>query len=237
MNILLWRFDDLCFSPTICNTAVVLEVHKNIARVLKKYDCKATFGVITQYNNCSFNDNKEYYRFVRYLNKKGHEIAAHGVCHEDWKFIKKKEIFSLVHRMRDDFNNMDLFPKTFIFPGLHTNWQALPVLRKFEFEVIVKGEHVHPVKKPLLSLLNTYFVKKYSIIFPPAHAFSTEQSYDPPVLNLPEKIVPICNVTHVMDHIWLYKQSDIREFASLVKKSKETFRWETLQDFFLKSSL
>lgn len=230
MVILCWRFDDLNFAEEMDGSRNPLPIQEKIASILDKRRCKATFGLITNYNNKDYTTNRPYFRFIKNLQKKGHEIAAHGVHHNSWIHYSTKELGGIINKMREDFDAMDIPVFTFIFPGLQTNWRALPLLKKNGFEIIIKGERYNPLKRMYIKAMNSYYAKKYGLNFFVPHSFSTERSYSPPILQLPQKIGPQKEMVHVMDHIWLYKQEDLKKFSMLVSSSCKAFEWRTISE-------
>lgn len=226
MKTITWRFDDLNFARE-GELYSSLEIQKEIVAVLDRHGFKATFGLVTRHNNSTCRDNKAHLNFVKQLHKNGHEIAAHGLYHESWKNYSSNELSSIISSMRQDFDDMGIPARTFIFPYLQTNWKAIPLLKKHGFDAIIKGENYR--WKYLCNLIKSrYYSSRYSLDFFVPHSFSTEKSYHPPVLNLPKKIVSSKEIIHVMDHIWLYGKKDIKDFSDLVESTRNIFQWKTI---------
>lgn len=227
MATICWRFDDLNFAKEgeLCSS---LSLQKKMASVLDMYGCKATFGVITRYNNNGYHENKPYFMFIKQLQRRGHEIAAHGVYHGLWTKYTEREIAEIARTMREDFDEMRLYPRTFIFPGLQTNWKALPVLRKYGFDIIIKGENFNPLKRAYVVLRNCRYRKEYGLNFFIPHTFNTAEDNSYKSVKLPDINAVRKELVHVMDHLFMYREKDIRNFEGIVKSSRKYFEWRTI---------
>lgn len=227
MGIICWRFDDLNFAEEMQGIPCHLHLQKKIVSVFTKNSCKITFALITRYKGKDYRSNPDYLSFLHELISQGHEIAAHSTTHQNWQQFSEEELEIEIKTMRNDFDQMKIPTRTFVFPGLQTNWKSLPILKKYGFHILIKGENYNVFKRAFVMLKNRYYTKKYDIDFFLPHTFSTEQSYSPPLLNLPMQIPDNKATVHVMDHIWLYKKQDINALLALISSSKQ-HQWLTV---------
>lgn len=222
---IIWRFDDLCFDKQ-SKFYIPPSRIKEIATLFHKNKQHATFALIVRKEDVFSKESKDCINFIL---KHGHQILAHGAPHVNWKKLSQKEISNAIIEMRNNLTQIGIQTNVFVFPGLKTNPRAYQFLKKYGFNIILKGKRL----KGLSKLADWWYHKQHSIRFFPFHTFATH--------TLDWKLKPVSSFystlslqdgfIHVMDHLWLYKNESLKEFEQFITTTSTTARFVTIKEF------
>lgn len=221
---IVWRFDDLCFdknSPLYTPPQLVNEV----AKIFHQRNQKANFAFIVRPEDIY---SKETRKCLHFLKQNGHQILTHGAPHVNWQQLSTKEMNTAVADMKQNLTQLNLTTNIFVFPGLKPNPRAYPCLKKHGFNVLLKGNR----RLWLPKITDKYYTRKYRIDFFPEHNWSTQTKNWTlkPIRKFYSFFEKSQNFNHVMDHLWLYNNTPLKEFEEFIAETSTTARYVTIQE-------